>query len=72
MRAALVEAFGPFDGVKVKEIAAPSPAAGEILIRVSVAGVNFADGGMVNGRAPRRQPPFVPGRRGCRDRRGGG
>jgi NADPH2:quinone reductase len=61
MRAAVVEAFGPFDGVKVKEIEAPSPAAGEILIRVSVAGVNFADGGMVSGRTPRRQPPFVPG-----------
>ena len=61
MRAAVVEAFGPFDGIKVKEIEAPSPAAGEILIRVTVAGVNFADGGMVNGRAPRRQPPFVPG-----------
>ena len=61
MRAAVVEAFGPFDGIKVKEIEAPSPAAGEILIRVSLAGVNFADGGMVSGRTPRRQPPFVPG-----------
>jgi NADPH2:quinone reductase len=28
---------------------------------VSVAGVNFADGGMVSGRTPRKQPPFVPG-----------
>ena len=61
MRAAVVEAFGPFDSIKVKEIEAPSPAPGEILIRVSVAGVNFADGGMVTGRTPRRQPPFVPG-----------
>src|SRR5262245_30274832 len=61
MRAAVVEAFGPFDGIKVKDIEAPAPAAGEILIGVSVAGVNFADGGMVSGRTPRRQPPFVPG-----------
>ena len=61
MRAAVVEAFGPFDRIKVKEIEAPSPAAGEILIRVAVGGVNFADGGMVSGRTPRRQPPFVPG-----------
>jgi NADPH:quinone reductase-like Zn-dependent oxidoreductase len=61
MRAAIVEAFGPFDGIRVKEIKAPSPAAGEILIRVSLAGVNFADGGMVSGRTPRRQPPFIPG-----------
>jgi hypothetical protein len=61
MRAAVVEAFGPFDRIKVKEIEAPTPAQGEILIRVSVAGVNFADGGMVTGRAARKQPPFVPG-----------
>jgi NADPH2:quinone reductase len=61
MRAAVVEAFGPFDAIKVKEIAAPSPMPGEVLIRVSVAGVNFADGAMVSGRAPRKQPPFVPG-----------
>lgn len=61
MRAAVVEAFGPFDAIKVKEIEAPSPLPGEILIRVTVAGVNFADGAMVSGRAPRKQPPFVPG-----------
>ena len=61
MRAAVVEAFGPFDAIKVREIEAPSPAPGEILIRVAVAGVNFADGGMVSGRTPRKPPPFVPG-----------
>jgi NADPH2:quinone reductase len=61
MRAAVVEAFGPFDRIKVKEIAAPAPGQGEILIRVSLAGVNFADGGMASGRAARTQPPFVPG-----------
>jgi len=61
MRAAVVEAFGPFDRIKVKEIDAPAPADDEILIRVSVAGVNFADGAMASGRAARKQPPFVPG-----------
>ena len=61
MRAAVVEAFGPFDRIKVKQIEAPTPGPGEILIRVAVAGVNFADGGMVSGRAARKQPPFVPG-----------
>jgi NADPH2:quinone reductase len=61
MRAAVVDAFGPFDAIRVKEIDTPAPAAGEIVIRVTVAGVNFADGGMVSGRAARRQPPFVPG-----------
>ena len=61
MRAAMVEAFGAFDAIKVKEIEVPTPAPGEVLIRVSVAGVNFADGAMVSGRAVRKQPPFVPG-----------
>lgn len=61
MRAAVVEAFGAFDTIKVKEIPTPAPLPGEVLIRVSVAGVNFADGAMVSGRAPRKQPPFVPG-----------
>lgn len=61
MRAAVVEAFGAFDAIKVKEIEVPTPAPGEVLIRVSVAGVNFADGAMVSGRAACKQPPFVPG-----------
>lgn len=61
MRAAVVEAFGAFDRIKVKQIEVPALAPGEILIRVSVAGVNFADAGMVSGRASRKQPPFVPG-----------
>ena len=61
MLAAVVEAFGPFDRIRVKEIEEPAPAQGEILIRVSVAGVNFADGAMASGRAARKQPPFVPG-----------
>lgn len=61
MRAAVVEAFGPFDTIKAKQVEAPSLLPGEVLIRVSVAGVNFADGAMVSGRAARKQPPFVPG-----------
>jgi len=61
MRAAVVESFGAFDRIKVREIEAPAPARGEIVIRVTVAGVNFADGGMASGRAARKQPPFVPG-----------
>jgi NADPH2:quinone reductase len=61
MRAAVVEAFGPFDAIRVKDVEAPRAAPGEVLVRVAVAGVNFADGGTVTGRTPRRQPPFVPG-----------
>lgn len=61
MRAAVVRAFGPVDAVRVGEVPTPEPRTGEILVRTSVAGVNFADVGMVTGTAPRTEPPFVPG-----------
>jgi len=61
MRAALVTEYGPFESIRVAEVETPTPAAGEILVRVHAAGVNFADGGMVLGTARRSAPPFVPG-----------
>ncbi len=61
MRAALVTEYGPFEAIRVTDIDTPSPAAGEVLVRVAAAGVNFADGGMVLGTARRSAPPFVPG-----------
>ncbi len=61
MRAAVVTEFGSFDKVVVDDMPSPSPAGGEVLVRVSVAGVNFADGGMILGTARRATPPFVPG-----------
>ena len=61
MRAAVVTEFGSFDKVVVDDMPSPAPAAGEILVRISVGGVNFADGGMVLGTARRATPPFVPG-----------
>jgi large subunit ribosomal protein L27 len=45
MRAAIVDAFGPLDDIRVKEIEAPSPAAGEILIRQR--GTKFHPGDLV-------------------------
>jgi NADPH2:quinone reductase len=40
----------------------PVPAAGELLVKVEAAGVNFADTLMVRGRYQRKpEPPFVPG-----------
>jgi len=61
MRAAIVAEFGPLDGIRVEEVETPEPAADEILVRTTVAGVNFADAGMVLGTARRREPPFTPG-----------
>ncbi|MQA01071.1 MAG: zinc-binding dehydrogenase [Dehalococcoidia bacterium] len=61
MRAAVVTAYGPFDGIRVSDVDAPAPGPGDVLVRVSVAGVNFADAGMVRGTARRAEPPFTPG-----------
>jgi NADPH:quinone reductase len=61
MRAAVVSEFGPPESIRVQELETPSPTDGEVLVRTSVAGVNFADIGMVTGAARRREPPFVPG-----------
>src|SRR5688500_3015337 len=61
MRAAVVTEFGSFDKIVVDDMPSPVPAEGEILVHVSVGGVNFADGGMILGTARRATPPFVPG-----------
>jgi NADPH2:quinone reductase len=61
MRAAVVSEFGPFDAIRVQELETPVAGDGEIVVRTSVAGVNFADAGMVTGAARRNGPPFVPG-----------
>ncbi|MBT5775699.1 MAG: quinone oxidoreductase [Dehalococcoidia bacterium] len=61
MRAAVVSEFGPFDAIRVQELETPAAGDGEIVVRTSVAGVNFADAGMVTGAARRKEPPFVPG-----------
>ena len=61
MRAAVVSEFGPFDAIRVQELDTPSAGDGEVVVRTSVAGVNFADAGMVTGAARRKEPPFVPG-----------
>lgn len=61
MRVARVNEFGPIGHIRVEEIPAPTPGANELLVRVSVAGVNFADVGMATGAARRLPPPFTPG-----------
>jgi len=61
MRAAIVPEFGPFEVIEIRDIPVPEPAEGEILVRTTVAGINFADAGMVLGTARRREPPFTPG-----------
>jgi len=48
--------------VEVREIAEPTLGPGEVLVAVRAAGVNFADGLMIDGRYQvKPAPPFVPG-----------
>lgn len=50
------------EALQLDEIAAPQPAAGEVLIEVAAAGVNFADTLMVEGKYQERPDmPFAPG-----------
>src|SRR5690349_4835061 len=43
MRAVQIEEFGGPEVLKVAELATPEPCAGELLVKVSRAGINFAD-----------------------------
>lgn len=61
MRAARVNEYGSIENVHVEEVPAPMPGAGEVLVRISLGGVNFADVGMAIGTARRTPPPFTLG-----------
>lgn len=62
MRAVHVGAFGGPDTLEACELPVPAPGAGEVLVRVAAAGVNFADLRMRSGAYPAPPPiPFVPG-----------
>jgi NADPH2:quinone reductase len=59
MRALVCEELG---SVSVAETKGPEPAAGQIVIAVEAAGVNYVDGLFVHGRYQiKLPPPFVPG-----------
>src|SRR6185503_9929164 len=54
--------WGAVETLKVEEIAAPTPAADEVLIDVRATSVNYADSIMVAGKYQTRPPfPFSPG-----------
>lgn len=62
MQALVCKAYGPIEQLQVEEMADPTPGAGEVLIDVAAAGVNFPDLLMVAGKYQIRHPtPFVPG-----------
>jgi NADPH2:quinone reductase len=62
MKAILVHEFGPPEVMKIAETPAPAPGAGQVLVRVSAAGVNPADTYMRSGAYAVKPPlPYTPG-----------
>jgi NADPH2:quinone reductase len=62
MRALLCREFGPVSNLRTSEVPDPVAGAGEVLVRVEAAGLNYPDGLMVQGKYQVRPPlPFVPG-----------
>ena len=66
MKALYCRAFGPETDLTVEEIDAPVAAAGEVLVSVQAAGLNFPDLLCVRGQYQFKPPlPFVPGSEGA-------
>ncbi len=62
MRAVICRAWGEVDTLTVDDVAAPTPARGQLVIDVRASGVNYADAIMVAGRYQTKPPlPFSPG-----------
>jgi len=63
MRAIVVRAFGPAEGLRVGEVAEPMPAPDEVLVTVRAAPVNYVDLLVVGGTYQFLPPlPFIPGK----------
>ena len=66
MKALYCRAFGPETDLTVEEIDSPVPSAGEVLVSVQAAGLNFPDLLCVRGDYQFKPPlPFVPGSEGA-------
>lgn len=62
MRAIRAKAWGGLEQLELAELETPAPGAGEVLIEVAAAGLNYADSLLIAGKYQERpQPPFVPG-----------
>ncbi|UYV35775.1 NADPH:quinone oxidoreductase family protein [Rhodobacteraceae bacterium D3-12] len=62
MRAVLCEKLGWPATLPVAEVAVPQPGAGQMLVEVAAAGLNFADQLLIGGSYQEKMtPPFVPG-----------
>jgi len=62
MRAVRIHELGGADVLRLEETEKPQPGADEVLIRTSVAGINYADTMLRNGTYLMKPPlPFTPG-----------
>lgn len=62
MRAVLCSEYGPPESLRVAELPAPEPGAGQVVVAVRAAGINFPDALLVQGTHQRKPPlPFTPG-----------
>src|ERR1700732_4264937 len=62
MQAVLCRTFGAPDSLTLEEVAEPQPAAGQVLIDVHAAGLNFPDVLQIAGKYQFQPPfPFTPG-----------
>ena len=64
MKAIVIRQPGAFDVLQLEETAIPTPNAGEVLINVAVAGINYADMMLLRGGTPgphAAQYPMIPG-----------
>ena len=62
MRAVLCKAYGPPESLVIEDVPDPKAGAGEVVLRVKAAAVNFPDVLMIEGKYQNRPPmPFSPG-----------
>src|SRR5262245_25489305 len=62
MRAVLCKAFGPPESLVVENVPALKPAAGEVVVKMKAAGVNFPDSLIIQDKYQIKAPlPFSPG-----------
>lgn len=62
MKAVLCKAYGPVTDLIIEEVPDPVAGAGEVVVAIEAAGVNFPDGLIVRGEYQMKPPlPFTPG-----------
>ena len=73
MKAVVITRLGGPEGLEVRDVPEPIPSAGEELVRVEAAGLNFADTMAASGGYPGTpKPPLVAGREFCGTRASNG